>query len=126
MCASLLRTVLLEFVQCPVEQLLQVLALLLDLEQVAADVRVVLQVAAEVLGRLAQGAAHLLNLMLVLLILGLVCKPLQHPALCDQCLVPRLQTPLLLDDARDRVAHELGQLVAVRENVRGDAVACIV
>ena len=126
MCASLLRTVLLEFVQCPVEQLLQVLALLLDLEQVAADVRVVLQVAAEVLGRLAQGTAHLLNLVLVLLILGLVRKPLEHPALCDQCLIPRLQTPLLLDDARDRVAHELGQLVAVRENVRGDAVACIV
>mmetsp|Transcript_18303 Transcript_18303/g.38387 ORF Transcript_18303/g.38387 Transcript_18303/m.38387 type:complete len:283 (-) Transcript_18303:73-921(-) len=94
--------------------------LLLDLHQVVRDVGVVLQVAAEVLGRLAQRPRDVLNLALHLLVFRFVRQPLQRATLRNQLLVPRLELPLLVDDVRDLVPHELGELVAVLQHVRRD------
>jgi len=102
------------------QQVLKVRALRLDLREVLGDVRVALQVSAQLLRRLAQRARDLLDLLLVLLRLLLVRERLQRRALRDQLLVPRLEPALLLYDPRDLVAHDRRELVAVRHDVGRD------
>ena len=79
-----------------------------------------LQVAAQLLGRLAERARDLLDLLLVLVELVLVGESLEGRPLRDEMLVPSLKPALLLDNPRDLVAHNLRQLVAVGHDIRRD------
>ena len=79
-----------------------------------------LEVAAQLLGRLAERARDLLDLLLVLVELILVGEGLEGGALRDEHLVPRLEAALLLDDPRDPIADNLRELVAVRHHIGRD------
>jgi hypothetical protein len=79
-----------------------------------------LQVAAQLLGRLAQRSSDLLDLFLVVVELALVGESFERCSLRDEVLVAGLQPALLLDDSRDLIADDLRELVAVRHHIRRD------